>query len=257
MSGREKNPSLKVLFGLSWIVSLFFATSFLRNTGFPPARSLETGDIIYLALALFFAFMPFYSRIRIGNYLEIEREVARTKEELGEFKSEVRQSISVLSTNVNTIGNLSNQVTVNLPGIVELEELKRKIDASTTPGTRREAEEIRAGLLLESEDTVMALARTRIRMEYLLRKILGKRTSVNELRNQSIKFMGIRQMFNMFLAESPQYKYLFEPFMYVNQVCNAAVHAQRVSEEQANEALDLGARIIATLSDVAGVNNGA
>ena len=40
---------------------------------------------------------------------------------------------------------------------------------------------------------------------------------------------------------------LRKAFKYVNQICNAAIHAQRVSDEQASEALSLGAEILAVL----------
>ncbi len=250
----ENNNNNLPIWGLaafSWLVSFYFLLSFVLNVGFPPDRNLSNGDAIYLSLWLFFLFMPFFNKIKIGKFLELERTLNETKAELKEFKSEIRNNISVLSTNVNTIGNLSNQVTVNFPGIGELEEIKNKVDELTEPKTKQEAEDIRNNILFESEDTVMALARTRIQMEYLLRKNLRKRLSVNELRNKSIKFMGLYQMFNMFISENPKYKYLIESFRYVNKVCNAAIDAQKVPEEQANEALDLGSRILAVLTDIA------
>jgi hypothetical protein len=251
MNGENNKLPLWALAALSWLVSLYFLVGFAINVGFPPGRSLTSADLAYGFLWLLFLFLPFFNKVKIGRFLELERELKNTKEELKDFKTEIRNNISVLSTNINTIGSFSNQVTVNLPGLAELEELKRKIDELTTPTTKQEAEEIRSDILLESEHTLMALARIRIKMEYLLRKILGKKLSVNELRNMSIKFLGLRSMFNMFINENPQYRYLLEPFMYVNQVCNAAIHAQRVPEEQASEALDLGATILAVLTDVA------
>lgn len=242
------------LAALSWLVSFYFFSGFILNVGFPPSRSLAPADVLYAGLWLFFLFLPFFNKIKIGKLIELERELTKTQGDIKEFKAEIRNNISVLSTNINTIGNLSNQVTVNFPGLGELEALKRKVDNQGTEKTKKEAEEIRADILLESEDTIMALARTRIRMEYLLRKILGKRVTLNAIRDEMVKFLGLRQMFSMFVKENPQYQYLLEPLMYVNQVCNAAIHAQRVPEEQASEALDLGARILAVLSDVAATN---
>ena len=252
MAENSKVP-LWGLAALSWLVSFYFLSGFILNVGFPPLRSIAPADVLYASLWLFFLFLPFFNKIKIGKFIELERELTRTQYELKEFKTEIRNNLTVLSTNVNTIGNLSNQVTVNLPGIGELEALKRKVDDQATPKAKEEVDDIRAGLLLESEDTVMALARTRIKIEYLLRKILGK-NSVNALRDQTVKYMGVRQMFTMFVKENPQYEFLMEPFLYVNQVCNTAIHAQRVPEEQSSEALDLGARVLAVLSDIAAIN---
>ena len=63
---------------------------------------------------------------------------------------------------------------------------------------------------------------------------------------------GLPQLFESFLAQNPEYKYLQTSLRYVNQVCSAAIHAQQVSEEQAREVLALGAKIIATLDDFLG-----
>ena len=48
--------------------------------------------------------------------------------------------------------------------------------------------------------------------------------TVNELRNSSIKFLGTRQLFDMFVREHPEHIYLSKPFSYVVQICNAAIH---------------------------------
>ncbi len=236
---------------LSWLVSLYFLLGFVSNVGFPPDRSLFTGDALFVFLWLLFLFLPFFSKIKIGNVLELERELQRTKDELRDFKAEIRNSVSVLSTNVNTIGSMTNQITVNIPGIAELQNARQNLNALTPPRIKKEGEQVAQGLLLQSEDTTMALARTRIEIERLLRTVLGKRISINAMRDQSVKFLGPRQLFDMFVRENDSYSYLLKPFLYVTQICNAAIHAQKISDEQAQEALSLGAQIIAALEEIA------
>lgn len=236
----------------SWLVSFYFLLGFCTNTGFPPDRHLFFGDTLYVGLWLFFLFLPFFNKIKIGSFLELEREVQRAKDELREFKSEVRNSMSVLSTNVNTIGGMTNQVTVNIPGLAELREARQLVDQKAPPATRQSAERVEERILLQSEDRTLALAKTRIDMERLLRKILGKRPSPAPGKSDSTKFAGINQLFELFLSQNEQYSYLRQPFRYVTQVCNAAIHAQRVSDEQAQEALALGAQLIAVLEQSAG-----
>jgi len=235
---------------LSWLVSFYFLVGFTRNVGFPPDRSVLAGDAFFVTLWLFFLFLPFFRRVRIGRWLELEREVDHAKKELQDFKAEMRNTVAVLSTNVNTMGSMSNQITVNIPGVHELQAAKEKVAAQSSPQVKREAEDVQQSMLLGSDDTTMALARTRIEIERLLRAILGKRTSVNELRNQSVRLYGLRQLFDVFIRENPKYAYLLEPFQYVTQVCNAAIHAQNVSNAQAKEALELGAQMIAQLSTI-------
>lgn len=250
---KENKMPTWALPALSWLVSFYFLIGFASNVGFPPSRALLTGDAVYVGLWLLFLFLPFISKLKIGQFLELEREVERAKDELQQFKTEIRSSLSVMSTSVNTIGSMNNQVTVNIPGLAELRSAREEVEHRAPPQTKDEAREVKKELLLESEDTTMALARTRIEIERLLRTILGKTTSANALRDHSVKFLGARQLFDMFIRENEQFAYLLKPFSYVMQICNAAIHAQRVSEEQAREALTLGSNIIAALSDVAAV----
>ena len=56
----------------------------------------------------------------------------------------------------------------------------------------------------------------------------------------------------MFVSKHEEFEYLRTPFRYVTEVCNAAIHAQRVSDEQAQEALALGAQVIGALKVLVG-----
>jgi hypothetical protein len=234
----------------SWLVSLYFFTGIAANFSFTPSPKFTANQTIILSLWLFFAFLPFFTRIKIGKFLELEREIKKANTEIKEFKEEVRFNLSMVSTSINTIGNLSNQVTVNLPGIAALEEDKRKLDESD-PSSKRKAEEIREELTIEGEDTVMALARTRIRIEYLLRKILAKHPAALSYYAKPAKFLSQTQLIRAFLKEYESYSHLEKPFLNVMDVCNAAMHSQWVSNAQAGDSLDVGARIIAILADVA------
>lgn len=237
---------------LSWLVSFYFLLSFCMNVGFPPDRNLLIGDGLYVLLWLFFLFLPFFSKIKIGSVLELERQVGQAKSELQDFKLEVRNSMSVLSTNVNTIGGMTNQVTVNIPGLAELREARQLMNDRTPSTTKRDAERVENRLLSQSEDRTMALAKIRIDIERLLRKILGRTISASQTGRDSTRFAGIMQLFDLFIAQNEQYSYLRQPFRYVTQVCNAAIHAQRVSGEQTEEVLALGAQVIAVLEQSAG-----
>jgi len=234
----------------SWLISLYFLSGVSSHIGFPPSINITAGYVFYLILWLFFLFLPFFKRIKIGKILELEREVEKTKTDVKEFKEEVRANLSLISTNVNTIGNLSNQITVNFPALADIEEIKRRLDEKSKIGTKEEVKEIKEQLVLDGEDTIMALARTRIKIESLLRKLLDKRTTVSQISDNPIRFMSLQKMFTLFLDRNEDLSHLQEPFSYVVQICNAAVHAQRVPQSQADEALEIGSRIIAILAKV-------
>src|SRR5258706_16152405 len=97
---------------LSWLVSFYFLAAFTANVGFPPDRRVLIGDALYVFLWLLFLFLPFFSKVKLGSVLDLDREGARAKEGLRGFKAEVRGNLSVLSPNANPIGGMTNQVTL-------------------------------------------------------------------------------------------------------------------------------------------------
>jgi hypothetical protein len=102
--------------------------------------------------------------------------------------------------------------------------------------------------ILLREDPALALAWTRIEIERNLRGVLGRDLiSWQSLSVGSIRFATLPQLFEAFTKRYPEYQYLKDAFRYVTQVCNAAIHAQFVSEDQAREALGLGGQVIKIL----------
>lgn len=239
---------------LSWLVSFYFLSGFVDDLGFPPKPNVSWSHIVLLVMWLFFLFLPFFNKIKIGKFLELEREVEKTKSEMKEFKEDVRNNLSIISTNINSIGNLSNQLTLNLPGYSDLESFKKLLDEKFPEAKVKRSQEIREELLLDEDDTVMALARTRIKIESLLRKITQKPEFNFPASESRDRFIPIHEMFRMVVQRYDQYYDLRKPFDFVIRACNAAVHAQRISQTQADEAIQLGAKIIAILSEL---SNGA
>lgn len=235
---------------LSWIVSAYFLIGFFDAEGFPAAPILPSGTAVLGASGLFFLFLPFFQKIKIGKVLELEREVERAKEELQEFKAEVRNSVNLLSTNVNSISGMTNRFNIyNVPSVPQMEKEARVLDEKA-PRAVNAAQEVQHFLLEQDEDIVISLFKTRVEIERLLRKIVGKSTNLPP--GKDVRMAGLPQLFEAFAAQNPNYAYLRNSLRYVNQVCSAAIHAQQVSEEQAREVLALGAKIIATLDDFLG-----
>jgi hypothetical protein len=231
---------------LSWIVAAYFLIAFLKKSAFPP--DLTTGTTALGVPALVFLFFPFFTKIKIGKVLELEREVQKAKKDLSDFKTEVRSTLSVLSTNVNTIGGMSNQITVNIPALAELQRARQDVASAIPVKAKEEAEKVENRIIRQSEDDkTMALARTRIDIERTLREVLGKQTYLPPEKLESVKFASITKLFAMAAEIYPTLPSLQTAFKYVNQVCNAAIHGQRVSDQQADEAIALGAEVLAAL----------
>lgn len=167
----------------------------------------------------------------------------------------MRQLISVVSTSVNSISNLSSTTNVNIDFADLLKQAKEQLNQATVQPEAQEIQEVKRELLLDNEDTIMALARTRIQLEHLLRRSLGKRTQYSNKPQGDVKFLSAGRLYRMFLKEFDNYQYLEGSFDYVLKICNAAIHGQQVPASQAQEALELGARLISTLKELVGVEN--
>lgn len=232
----------------SWIVSSYFLIGFLHAEGFPAAQILSPGDAALGFFGLLFLFLPFFEKIKIGKILELQREVEKAKDELGEFKAEVRNSMSVLSTNVSSISGMTNRISFynNIPTVSEMAHEAQVLD-DKAPETVNAAKEVQEDLLDPEEDIVISLFKTRVEIERILSGIVGK--SAGPSSSGNIRVTGLMRLFDAFLAQNPRYGYLKNSLRYVNQVCSAAIHAQQVSPDQAHEVLVLGAKIIATLKE--------
>lgn len=236
----------------SWIVAFYFGIGFAAKAGFPPKSDILVGDALFVGFTLFFLFLPFFSKIKIGSLIELEREIKEAKkeasdvkEELREFKNEVRNTVSVISTNA-----VSQHINLHLPGAEELRQQQEKVEENLNSLDRQRADDVEAEL--QSGDVTYALAKVRIDIERLLRTILGRRLDSSGVSISSLdqrKFRSIENMFALLVEEDKSLAYLRSPLRNVLAVCNAAIHAQTVSPEQAGEALKLGAHIIAALKD--------
>ncbi len=234
----------------SWVFAAYLVILFHLSTDILHQPAISEGSYLLLILAIILVFLPFMKRLKFGTLFELERDIRETKKEMKDFKNEIRQSLSVISTSINTIGNVTSNISITIPGMAELLDAKEKLTQSSDAETLESSKEVKEELFLEGEDTIMALARTRIKLEYLLRKILGKRTLTPEV-TKEIRFMTLGKLYRHFLKEYPKFRNLENSFTYVGQIANAAVHAQRLPEGQAQEALELGAKLIAILKKLA------
>ncbi len=233
----------------SWLVAAYFGVGFITKAGYPPKPELLVGDALFVGLSLFFLFMPFFNKIKVGSWLELEQEVKEAKkeaftakEELREFKAEVRNTVSVLSSN-----NVSPQFNVYMTDLMRKQG--EKVDAELNQQGREKAAEVTKELQAD-DDVNFALAKVRIDIERLLRTILGRSFMIAA--SEKPRFLSINSMFDQLVQKQPSLAFLQEPMKSVLSVCNAAVHAQIIPPAQAAEALKLGAQIIATLKQQPG-----
>lgn len=251
---KEAPSWLSVVIALA--ISLYLLIVFHSTVNLANPQNIQPIHYLVLLLGVLIPLVPFIQKLRIGKIVELERNVQQQKDEIRDFKNEVRQLISVVSTSVNSISNLSNTTNVNFDFADLLKQAKEQLSqANNVQPEAQEIQEVKRELQLDNEDTIMALARTRIQLEQLLRKILGKRTQISLNPQDDVKFLSAGRLYRMFLKDFNNYQYLEGSFDYVLKICNAAIHGQQVPSGQAQEALELGARLISTLKEIVGNEN--
>jgi hypothetical protein len=243
-----ENGKNLLFFTVCWFLGINFLVRGYIHLNYSNPEGISPFFIGLSVIGLILILLPFIKRVKVGD-IEIEREVEQAKREIKEFKTETRNILSVISTQLNTVANMNNQnqVTIYVPGYEEAKaDLKQQIPQTVV----KEAEVIKDELVLDNQDTIMAVVKLRVQLEYLLRKILGKKMTVSDSLSE-IKMMSLLQLTRQFLNLYPNYLFLESSFDYVRGVGNAAAHAQQINPLQAQEAIDIGTKLIATLRNVA------
>lgn len=196
--------------------------------------------------------LPFLKSIKIGKIIELEREIEETKTELKETKAELKQSISLALSTINTsISSLNNSINITIPGVDEMRKEIEKLQSQKSEVSEKTLEEELDEVIENTEgDLNFALAKTRMEIERLMREILNKRTSINENTIQDIKFLPLTKLFGAITDLHPNFKEYHHSFRYVQSICNAAIHGQKISYRQAEEALQLGIILINELKKI-------
>ena len=235
---------------LSRLIAVYFIWAFHLNVGFPPTAPLTFSAITYLVLFIFFFVLPLAQRVGLGKLIEFEAKVEQVRADVREVRTETRELISTVSVVANGISASMNQsVVVTLPRMDEVlaarEELSSVLRYPQEP--TKQGRDILEYLGADESDVHYVLARLRMNLERELRRILGKRLESDDPSKMRGEFLSARSLFRRLVSTIPRYKDMRNSFDYTLQVCNAAVHGQRIPENIAREAIDMGLRMLREL----------
>jgi hypothetical protein len=232
------------LYIICWSIGFYLLFKSSKIWSVNDEKSLTNQLAFIFLLSIFLILIPLVKSIKFLNIFELEREIKETKNEVKDFKTEIRQSVSLLTNSLTaSIGNMNNNVTVHIPKMEQLKEANRKIDEFGNFKEQISFKDVKEQLSINSdEDIIMALARTRIKIETLLRELTGP----NDKTKNSAPY-GTSELFKSFSRKNPEFSFLKDSFRYVLRICNAAIHGMDLSYMQAEEAIELGIRIIKEL----------
>ena len=234
----------------SCLVAVYFIWAFHQHVEFPPTKDLTITSVAYLILFVFFIILPFSRRLKIGRILEFETKVKEMRQEVREVREETRQLISTVSTVANSMSStISQTIQFGIPEKEEAEIAEEKLSEVITdpPEQRDHQRDIQALLSAGESDIHYALARLRIDMERELRRILRKHSEFCDPSSMQGSFLSVRSLFRMLVRAEPRYERMEYSLGYMLRVCNSAIHGQRVPEDVAYKAMDMGLRMLGEL----------
>ena len=232
---------------LSGAASLYFLWVFHKHVGFPPTEPLTPTSALYLGLFVLFLLAPFVQRFRLGQLIEFESKVEEVRSDIKEVRTETRELISTVSAVATAISASVNQsVVLNFPSSEWAQSAREEMTTAFGDAAEPERQEdsIREYLDLSASDLNFALARLRMDIEKDLRRILGKRQSTEDPLRMRDKSLSARSLFRTLVSREQRYQQMRSSFDYVLEVCNAAIHGQRITEGVAEEAIGMGLRIL-------------
>ena len=103
MVDNQNRTSNNILFVVSWVLSIYFFIIFHIAASFPPADLSKNSSWSLLLLSIFFFLLPFAKRIKLGKVFEFEKDINELKNNIGDFKEEIRQSLTLVTSSINTI----------------------------------------------------------------------------------------------------------------------------------------------------------
>ncbi len=99
----------------------------------PPVGVYE-GTFLWIGLVLFL--VPFFSTIRIGKVLELERGISQTRDEVKALKEDVKQQVLLLNSNISAA--TSNSTIINKINTISEGQTtgQKSLDSEQLPGMR-------------------------------------------------------------------------------------------------------------------------
>ncbi len=234
---------------ICWVLAAYFFIIPHLLWGWPPEWAAPAAFPI--ALSIFLFLLPFAKSISLGSWFSFEAKIDRIKDDVSAFKAETRNILAMQSSMITSVSqNVAQHTTFNLPSLSDAYTAERRIEESspTVVPTKNADGNFSEYIAQSLLDPNLALAKLRMELEIEFRRILGKRTQLGA--KTDVKFMSLRSLWQEFFKCFEEKRYLLEALHYVNDICNAAIHGQRVPSEHAVEALSMGFRIVEELRDI-------
>lgn len=223
---------------LVWTIGFCLFLNVYCKIDFNNLASINYNHQLLLLLSISLILLPFLKTVKIGKYLELERNIKETKEEVKDFKTEIRQNFLTLTSTVsNSINNLNNQVqTVNNyngypppPPDTKLPELESEIDRLVKAKLKEHG--VSFSDLINVPVNNIELFKIRYSIEIQLRRIWEGRFANDEL-NFRFRHKPIIKIIQDLSESEIIDKNFYGILREILSICNYAIHGEEVTDNQ-------------------------
>lgn len=235
-----------LLYIISWGIGTFLLNKSFSKIDLNNPNKISITYYIFMILGILLLLLPFAKRVKVGNILEVERQLNETKKELESFKNQVNMNLGVIFTAINTVGNInSNTSNINnyintMPSNEEIKNGKKELDEAVKENKVIDEIEI------DNEKNIFELLKIRIKLETLLRDQILKVgfEDINDKRNT------MHFMYRYLMQIYPELERVYSTFRYVIGICNRAAHAQYIAKGEDDEAIYMGKKLILFIEEL-------
>lgn len=230
---------------ISVLLAVYFFYSFAVAIGVPPAPSLDWTSLLYLALAVFFFLLPELQRFQLSKLHEYETRLDDAKGEVLLLRSEIRTLMSAYNGLLASTGMIATHASDGvLPTPDDADEARQNLNAVLGEVTDHKQLDAEIEHFLDEEDFDLESALWDLRkvMDKELRRVLNFQGGSRPLSSRSLC--------EDFVRLYPEYEGIHAAFDYVLQVCEAAAHGREIQPACAQEAFQMGLRILGALRKI-------
>ncbi len=226
-----------------WTIGFCLFLNVYCKIDFNDLASIHYNHHVLLLFSIALILLPFLKTIKIGKYLELERNIKETKEEVKDFKTEIRQNFQTLSSTLTaTLSSINKQVvnhTTNvgmnaptlpdnvLPGLeseidkivkAKLEQLGQQFNKHTTD-------------YIHVPDDNLLMFKVRYNIETQLKRIWENRF-ITDIEYDRYRHKPIIKIIQDLTEKEIIDKSFYSILREILSICNYAIHGENVTENQ-------------------------
>lgn len=225
---------------INFIFGIGLICIFIKTLDLSKLEEVKPIQYLFLLLGTSVILLPSISKFKIGSLIEVENKIDATTEELKVFKEQTNYTLSTITSNINSIGNISSNNSTNIifgenkNTSEELKKISKPNNASINDDQQKLIDQITKEVIFEEDDIRISLARIRMKIEEILMdtcSLLGlERSEYKSFRAMTeYIFSYIKDSTTIEIDKENWLKSTIEEVWYLS---NAAIHGKTIKSSE-------------------------